>query len=176
MRTGELYQRYFGHYLATVIDVNDPQKLGRIRVQSDQFGDTMDQPIWASISRPAAGNKQGVFFTPKNGDQVILGFIAGDVREPMVMGYAHSTQAAPASVVGTQQHGIVTSIGSVVFDEQNSIITVAFTGSPQSKVTLNSSGITLQVGDSTSVTLDSSSITLKAADVKVQVDNAMDVS
>jgi uncharacterized protein involved in type VI secretion and phage assembly len=145
MRTGELYQRYYGHYLATVVDVNDPDNLGRIRVQSDQFADTLDQPIWASISRPCAGNKQGVFFTPKNGDQVVLGFIAGDVREPMVTGYAHSTQNAPdTSLVGTQQHGIVTTVGSVIFDEANGTITVTFAGSIASTITLTSAGISIQ--------------------------------
>ena len=146
MRTGELSQKYFGHYLATVVDVNDPEKLGRIRVQADQFTDSMDQPIWASISRPAAGNQQGVFFTPKSGDQVILGFISGDVREPMVMGYAHSTQNQPAAIVGTQQHGIVTTIGSVVFDEQSRSITVTFAGPVPSTITLTSAGINIQGG------------------------------
>jgi phage baseplate assembly protein gpV len=145
MRTGELYQRYFGNYLATVVDVNDPMKLGRIRVQADMFADTMDQPIWASISRPAAGNKQGVFFTPKTGDQVILGFISGDVREPIVMGYAHSTQNMPdTGLVATQKHGIVTTIGSVIFDEQGRSITVTFAGPIPSTITLTSAGINIQ--------------------------------
>ena len=145
MRTGELYQRYFGHYIATVVDVNDPQNLGRIRVLADQFADTMDQPIWASISRPMAGNKQGVFFTPKKGDQVILGFIAGDVREPIVVGYAHSTQNMPdPKLVGTQKHAIVTTIGSVVFDEAGRSITVTFAGPIPSTITLTSAGISIQ--------------------------------
>jgi phage baseplate assembly protein gpV len=145
MRTGELYQRYFGHYLATVIDLNDPQKLGRIRVQADQFADTLDQPVWASISRPAAGDQQGVFFTPKKGDQVVLCFLSGDVREPIVVGYAHSTQKMPAnSLVGTQKHGVVTTIGSVIFDEEGKTITVTFAGPIPSTITMNSAGITIQ--------------------------------
>jgi phage baseplate assembly protein gpV len=152
MRTGELSQKYFGHYLATVVDVNDPDKLGRIRVQADQFSDTQDQPIWASISRPAAGNQQGVFFTPKTGDQVILCFVAGDVREPIVVGYAHSTQNMPASLVGTQQHGIVTTIGSVVFDEEGRSITVTFAGPVPSTITLTSAGINIQGAGTINIT------------------------
>jgi phage baseplate assembly protein gpV len=145
MRTGELSQRYFGHYLATVVDVNDPQHLGRIRVQADQFADTMDHPIWASISRPAAGDQQGVFFTPKNGDQVVISFISGDVREPIVVGYAHSTQKMPAtSLVGTRKHGIVTTIGSVVFDEEGRTITVTFAGPIPSTITMTTAGISIQ--------------------------------
>jgi uncharacterized protein involved in type VI secretion and phage assembly len=144
MRTGELYQRYYGHYLAKVVAVDDPDGLGRVRVEADQFTDTHDQPIWASISRPAAGNQQGVFFTPKKGDQVVLGFIAGDVREPMVVGYTHSTQNEPAGVVGTEKHGIVTTIGSVVFDENAKTITVTYAGPIASTIQLSSAGITIQ--------------------------------
>ncbi len=145
MRTGELSQKYLGHYLATVVDVNDPQKLGRIRVQADQFDDTSDQPIWASISRPAAGDKQGVYFTPKVGDQVILCFISGDVREPIVVGYAHSTQKMPdTNLVATTKHGIVTTIGSVIFDEQGKTITVTFAGPIPSTITMTTAGINIQ--------------------------------
>jgi uncharacterized protein involved in type VI secretion and phage assembly len=223
MRTGELYQRYYGHYLATVVDVDDPQKLGRIRVEADQFTDTQDNPLYASISRPAAGDKQGIFFTPKKGDQVVICFIAGDVRQPMVVGYAHSTQKTPASIVSTEQHGIVTTIGSMIFDEKNGIITVTLVGptksvvtmdkdgskgvkidfddgkstaqldndgvklsfkDSKSTVTLDSNGVKLDVDGKSTVKLESSGITiqssskitLKAPDVKVQVDNAMDVS
>jgi uncharacterized protein involved in type VI secretion and phage assembly len=197
MRTGELYQRYYGHYLAEVVDVDDPDNLGRIRVQADQFADTVDQPVWASVVRPSAGDKQGVFFTPKKGDQVVLGYIAGDVREPMIVGYAHSKQKAPdTGKVGTQQHGIVTTIGSVLFDEKNGTITVTldgptkstvtmdknnglkldFAGTPEVSITLDSNGITAKCGDSSSLTIASDHIGIKSADVKVQVDNALDVS
>jgi phage baseplate assembly protein gpV len=138
MRTGELYQRYYGHYMATVVDVNDPMKLGRVRLQSDQFADTMDQPIWASVSRPSAGNKTGVFFTPKKGDQVVISYVSGDVREPMIVGYSHSSQSAPdPSLVGPKKHGIVTSIGSAIFDEDGNTITLTLIGPPQQTLTFD---------------------------------------
>jgi hypothetical protein len=198
MRTGQLSQRYYGHYIASVVDVDDPDHLGRIRVQADQFSDTSDQPIWASIVRPSAGDKTGVYFTPKNGDQVILGFIAGDVREPIVLGYAHSSQNAPdTSLVDTQKHGIVTTIGSVVFDEQNGTITVTlvgptqsvvtmdknsgitidYKGTPESTVTLGSSGIKLdfQGPPEASITLDSSGITLSAQTISIGDSSSMSI-
>ena len=41
------------------------------------------------------------------------------LREPMVMGYAHSTQNMPAnSLVSTQQHGIVTTISKVLSNDR----------------------------------------------------------
>jgi uncharacterized protein involved in type VI secretion and phage assembly len=144
MRTGELTQKYNGHYVGTVVDVVDPDKLGRVRVEVDQFSDTMDQPVWVDVSRPAAGNQMGVFFTPKVGDQVVITFLYGDVSRPMIVGYAHSDVNNPAPIVGPQQHGIVTAIGSVVFDEQNKVITVTYAGPIPSTIQFTSGGINIQ--------------------------------
>jgi Type VI secretion system/phage-baseplate injector OB domain len=146
MRTGELYQRYYGIFIAEVVDVMDPDKLGRIRVKSDQFTDTVDAPTWLSVVRPGAGNGLGVFFTPKVGDQVAVGYLVGDVREPMAFGYVHSMQNAPdPSLTSPTKHAIVTTIGNVVFDEQAASITVTLLGPPPAVMTMDSNGITLDV-------------------------------
>jgi uncharacterized protein involved in type VI secretion and phage assembly len=119
MRTGELYQRYYGIYLATVVDVNDPDRLGRVRIECDQFEDSKDQPLWATIARPSAGGTS-VFFSPKVGDQVIIGYVVGDVNEPVVLGYAHALregQEAPPDV-SPVQHAIVTDTFRIDLNEK----------------------------------------------------------
>lgn len=146
MRTGELYQRYYGVFLGTVLSVDDPDKLGRVRVECDQFEDASDDAIWAAVVRPAAGDKTSVFFTPKQGDQVVLGYLAGDVGEPVILGYAHSQKAPPPKEVGTKRHGIVTDVGRVIFDEDDGSITVTFSAATEaleSFIRLDSTGITL---------------------------------
>jgi hypothetical protein len=145
MRTGELYQRYYGLYLGKVVDVKDPQQIGRIRLECDQFTDSEDDPLWATVARPGGG-ATSVFFTPNEGDQVIFGFQVGDVNGPVILGYAHNSgdQKPPDQVsADSKKHGIVTSIGSVVFDEDAKKIVVTFGSSSPSTVTLNGDGITL---------------------------------
>jgi uncharacterized protein involved in type VI secretion and phage assembly len=119
MRTGELYQRYYGIYIARVIGVDDPDNLGRIRIECDQFQDTEDHPVWASVARPAGGDTS-VFFTPKVGDQVVIGYVVGDVNEPMVLGYAHSRRLGqtPPPEVSPVQHAIVTDTFRVDLNEK----------------------------------------------------------
>src|SRR6266849_2615331 len=102
MRTGDLYQRYYGLYLGTVVDVNDPQKLGRVRIKCDQYEDFQDDPTWCSVARPAAG-QTSVLFTPKEGDQVVFAFLVGDVNEPIILGYAHQSKRSARSP--TSEHG-----------------------------------------------------------------------
>lgn len=172
MRTGDLSQRYNGLYLAEVVDVNDPEKLGRVRVKADQFEDTGDQPTWATVARPSAGDKTGVFFTPKTGDQVIVGYMAGDVREPIILGYGHSTARKPdGDKVDTEKHGIVTTIGSITFDEKGGTILISFKGPPESTVTINKEGVVIAskaAPPEGKITLDAKGITIEALAVTVK--------
>ncbi len=166
MRTGELYQRYYGLYLGKVVDVKDPQQIGRIRLQCDQFTDSEDDPLWATVARPGGG-ATSVFFTPNQGDQVIFGFQVGDVNGPVILGYAHNSgdQKPPEQVsADSKKHGIVTSIGSVVFDEDAKKIVVTFNGSSSpSSVTLEDGGITLETD---------AKVIVKASNVFVGSDSA----
>lgn len=145
MRTAQHYQRYYGLYLAQVLDVDDPEKLGRVRVQAEQYEDSKDDPVWATVARPAAGDKTGVFFTPKVGDQVVIAYVVGDVHGPLIVGYAHSQKRPAPGETSTTTHGIVTTIGSVTFDEKGERIEVSFTGSPTSpsKVVMDATGVTI---------------------------------
>ena len=116
----EFGQRYFGVYLGTVVDADDPDEMGRLRLETDQYEDSEDDPTWAAVVRPLAGDASTVFFSPKPGDQVVLSFLAGDVRQPIVMGYAHTTERKPTGV-SPQKHTLnVSGLGSITFDEENS--------------------------------------------------------
>ncbi len=137
MSTG---RRYYGVYLATVVATDDDEGLGRIRLDADQFSDTSDDPLWATVVRPLAGNGPTVFFTPKEGDQVLISFLAGNPRDPVVLGYAHSTERKPEDVSETK-HAIVTQAGRVTFDEDGSIEVKLASGN--TSIRLDSEGIHL---------------------------------
>lgn len=155
MRTAGLTQRYFGMYLADVVDVNDPKGLGRVRVKAEQYEDSGSDPVWASVGRPAAGDHTGVFFTPKVGDQVVIAYVVGDVHEPLVIGYAHSQQRPAPPETSTTTHGIVTTVGSVTFDEKEGRIEVNFAGAIPSKITMDATGVTINTGGKLNVTAQS---------------------
>ncbi len=146
MRTAELTQRYFGLYIGTVVSVEDPQKSGRIRLSCDQYDDSETDPLWAVVARPAGG-ATSMFFTPDVGDQVVFGFQVGDVNGPVVIGYAHNSgerKPPEQTDAATKKHGLVTRVGSIVFDEEATKIVITFTGSEISTVTIEDQGITLE--------------------------------
>jgi phage baseplate assembly protein gpV len=139
MRTTDLHQRYHGIYLGKVVAVDDPSGLGRVRLETDQLADTSDDPVWATVSRPLGGDGPTVFFTPEKNDQVIVAYMQGDPRQPVVLGYAHHRGRTP-SRVGPNTHAIVTDAGRITFDDNQRSITVEVGAT---KIVLSAGGIAI---------------------------------
>ncbi|MCH5224509.1 MAG: hypothetical protein J1D77_00870 [Muribaculaceae bacterium] len=73
---------------AKVTDNEDPNNLGRIRVQFDwqaQLDDEMQTP-WLRISQPYAGGGKGFSFLPEIGEEVMVDFEGGNAERPFVKG------------------------------------------------------------------------------------------
>ena len=79
---------YFGLYPAVVTDIVDPDKLGRVKVRFPWLGTTGDNDVraWATLCTPYADDKQGLQIMPEVNSQVVVGFEAGNLRRPYVVG------------------------------------------------------------------------------------------
>jgi uncharacterized protein involved in type VI secretion and phage assembly len=84
-------------HLATVVDVNDPDGRARVRVRLVAFdGETdHDAPLWARVAVPFAGSDAGAFMLPGIGDEVLVTFVDGDARQPVVVGSLWNGADAP---------------------------------------------------------------------------------
>jgi uncharacterized protein involved in type VI secretion and phage assembly len=71
---------------ATVIDVDDPEAMGRIRVMFPGEPGLSDS-AWAPVAAPMAGNDRGILFAPELGDEAVVGFFGGDASQPVILGY-----------------------------------------------------------------------------------------
>src|ERR1051326_309467 len=94
--------RWTGSYLATVVAVDDPQHLSRVKIRlfcADGVTDH-DGPIWARVAVPFAGDEHGAFFIPDVGDEVVVNFVNGDPRLPIVLGSLWNGNAKPAETLG----------------------------------------------------------------------------
>jgi phage baseplate assembly protein gpV len=142
VRTTDLHQRYHGVYLGKVVSVDDPAGLGRVRVETDQVTDSSDDPAWAAVVRPMAGDGPTIFFTPRRNDQVVVAYMQGDPRQPVVLGYAHHKGRAPDGV-GTTKHAIHTGAGTITFDEgaHRMVIELGAT-----RVVITPTGIAIEAG------------------------------
>jgi type VI secretion system secreted protein VgrG len=78
--------------LADVLDNNDPEGQGRIKVKLKWECQTNDPTEWLRVITPDAGRSEsvsknrGLVFIPEKGDQVLVSFEEGNVARPIVMG------------------------------------------------------------------------------------------
>lgn len=82
-------------YLARVTDVNDPLNLARVKVELYAMDTTADIALWARVASPFAGANRGGFFIPQEGDEVLVVFVGGDARHPVVVGGLWNGAATP---------------------------------------------------------------------------------
>jgi uncharacterized protein involved in type VI secretion and phage assembly len=83
---------------AVVIDLDDPEKLDRVRVR---YPHLQDQPSdWARMCASMAGKGRGSHFIPEVGDEVLVALEQGNVRRPYILGALWSAQDTPPPTQG----------------------------------------------------------------------------
>jgi uncharacterized protein involved in type VI secretion and phage assembly len=85
---------YFGLYPATVTNIVDPDRQGRIQVRLAIL-DAKTGPVWARLVSPHAGNDQGFEVFPDVDCEVVVAFQAGDIRSPYIVGSVWNGKTPP---------------------------------------------------------------------------------
>jgi phage baseplate assembly protein V len=96
-------KRFYGIVSGIVTDVEDKTgKQGRVRVQFPWFDNQMETE-WCRVQQSYAGNGYGSFFIPEKGDEVLIAFIQGDMRAPVILGGLYNGKDLPPSYRSSQQ-------------------------------------------------------------------------
>jgi uncharacterized protein involved in type VI secretion and phage assembly len=173
-----------GACLALVDDVQDPQKLGRVQIRlltADGIGDHAG-PMWARVAVPVAGDNRGAFLIPDVGDEVLVLFIQGDTRLPIVVGSLWNGKTAiPEALPGdkvdrwsfTGKNG--TKIAIVEAEDGQEEITLTTPQGVRARLTDEAGGKIEIESAPSKITLDTSGIKIETTS-KVSVQgNAVDV-
>jgi uncharacterized protein involved in type VI secretion and phage assembly len=175
--------RIFGVANATVLDNIDLLGEGRIQISLPWLPGF--QP-WARIATPMAGSSCGAYFMPQIGDEVLVAFNHGDVREPYILGALWNTIDRPPALLTTDpvsKRIIRTPTGQEIsFDDLQQTITISNSlqqtlslgpataslsaGSSQTSVTLSLTG-QVTISAATSITLKAPSIVLNGTTVSI---------
>lgn len=115
-------QRENGIVIGTVVDLDDPEKLGRVKLKFAQYDD--QKSTWARVASPMAGKGRGIFFCPEVEDEVLVAFQNGEPRSPYVLGALWSKVDNPPQRDGDEVRNnwrfIVSRSGHVLrFDDTN---------------------------------------------------------
>jgi uncharacterized protein involved in type VI secretion and phage assembly len=165
-------------YLAEVVSVSDPDDLARVQVRllnADGIAD-QDGPLWARVAVPFAGGDRGAFFLPDVGDEVLVSFVHGDARLPVVVGGLWNGGARAPETLGGDRVDRWTLVGKAgtriaIVEASAAEATISFEtpGGVSGVLTDRSGGsITLDAAGA-SVTIDSGGVAVTTpAKVKVE--------
>ena len=175
-----------GH-LAKVVSVKDPEHLNRvqIRIYNCDGNTDEDAPVWARVAVPFAGADRGAFFIPDVGDEVLVVFLSGDARFPVIIGGLwNGSDHAPDQFGGSgdavDRWTITGKNGSkiAIVEEQRGQETITFSTPAGQKGTLTDQGggkIELHQSGGSSITLDTQGVAINAPTGKVTVTAASQV-
>lgn len=168
-----------GGYLAEVIDLDDPEQLARVKVRVLNFDgvDGHDGPLWARVASAFAGDNRGAFLIPDVGDEVLVTFVNGDPRYPIVIGGLwNGSDTAPESISGGRNvRKIIRSKNGVKLtleDEDGQEQCIVETPGGQ-RITLKDGPgqVTIEDSNGNSIKLEAAGVTITAA-AKVTVNAA----
>ena len=164
-----------GAQIARVTSVQDPESLARVQVQLLAPDADGEARVWARVAVPFAGADRGAFLIPDVEDEVLVVFVGGDSRSPVVVGGLwNGAQSPPETLSGdrvdrwtiTGKAGTRIAIVEEASGQEQVVIetpggvTATLSDEAGGKITLEAAGNT--------VTLDTQGVTVEAA-AKVKV-------
>lgn len=79
---------------AKVIDNNDPEKMGRVKVEFYWNG-WANRSDWMRVVQPYGGSGKGFYFRPEIGEEVQVSFEGSNAKRPYVSGTYHNGKEMP---------------------------------------------------------------------------------
>lgn len=167
---------FFGLYPAIVTDIVDPDRLGRVQVSFPWLGSDGDSVrAWATLLTPYADDNQGFVALPEVQTQVVVGFEAGDLHRPYVVGACwNGKEMMPVTATKPNNKRLIRSrSGSVLeFDDTDGATKVTLSTSKGHKVVLDEGARQLQVTHQ-----DGSTVTFTASgQVQVQANATVEIT
>ena len=83
-----------GIVVGLVVDNKDPDKMARIKVKFPTLPD-MPESWWARLAMPMAGRERGWMTIPEVEDEVLVGFVHGDINHAVVLGSLYNGVDTP---------------------------------------------------------------------------------
>ena len=102
-RTRSTDKRFYGLVQGIVTNsVDGDGKEARVKVKFPWFDDQMETE-WCRVRQDYAGNGYGSVFIPEPGDEVLVAFVHGDMRLPIVLGGLYNGNDKPPTYRSSSQ-------------------------------------------------------------------------
>ncbi len=98
--------RQFGVEIGLVTNVQDPEKLGRVKVCFPRLPGKPESD-WCRVVQPAAGAGRGFYWLPQVSDEVLIAFERGEAQRPYVIGSLWNGKDKPMPSAYTDENTTV---------------------------------------------------------------------
>lgn len=164
---------------AVVVDNNDPEGQGRVRVRMGWQADGM-QTSWIRVLVPDAGisgkvsSNRGFVFVPEVGDLVMVAFRHDDPNRPFVMGSLFNGKTAKGGGSDNKTKSITTRSGcTVTFDDEKGSVTIA---DPSGSTVILNGDKTITIDSKDKISIHSKEIEIKADEkIHIEADSKVEV-
>jgi Rhs element Vgr protein len=156
---------------ATVVNNDDPEKLGRIKVKFPWL--ESEETIWIRFLTPHAGEDRGWYAIPEIGDEVLVGYEFGDPNHPIALGALYNKNAAPPGAASTPENDIKlirTKAGNEIkINDQSGSEEIAIaTKDGDNKIVLNMAGPSISIESKGDISIKGSNISIES-DQKIKL-------
>ncbi len=156
----------------------DPDGEERIRVRLPII-DSENDGVWARLTTLDGGDSRGMIFRPEIDDEVIVGFLNGDPRDPIILGSVFSS-AKPAPVAAEEENnekGFVSrSEMKVLFDDDKVSITIETPNGNKIVLSEDEGSILVEDENGNKMEMTSSGIDLETSgDINIKADGDMNL-
>ncbi|WP_295578926.1 phage baseplate assembly protein V [uncultured Lamprocystis sp.] len=169
--------RLYGVYPAQVTDVQDPDAQGRVQLRLPfvAAADGGAALAWARLATLMAGGDRGTWFIPEVDDEVLVAFVGGDPRRPVVIGALWNGVDAPPETMDSDNN--VRSVTSrsghrLAFDDTAGAEKVVLETQSGHTLTLDDSAggtVTLEHSNGAKIKIDAAGNIEITANVKVKI-------
>lgn len=144
---------------------DDPDGEDRIQVRLPIL-DPENSGVWSRVSTLDAGENRGSYFRPEVGDEVIVGFLNNDPRDPVVLGMVNSS-AKPAPITAEEENnekGFITRDNlKLIFNDDLKSITCETPNGNKITMSDDSGSIEMEDENGNKLIMNSDGISLESA-------------
>jgi len=157
--------RFSGLHSAIVVENEDPEGLGRIKVR---YHWAEEETVWVRFMVPYASTDGGWFGLPEIGDEVIIAYEFGDPDYPIALGAVYNKESVPPSDTSGNDCNIrmmqTKSGNQIYFNDTGGSEEIRITmDGGKNGIVMKLSGPTLSIkSDGGDVTIESNNITIES--------------
>jgi Rhs element Vgr protein len=168
--------------IGTVTQIDqDPQGEYRVLVTLPVLQQSQGVGVWARFGSFYASKAIGSFFYPEIGDEVVVAFLSGDPRYPVILGSLYSAKNPPPSqptAANNLKMFMTRSKLHMDFDEDQKAISLITPAGQSLKINDTEKSITLTDANGNSLTMSASGVVINSGtkDITISAGNSVTVT